>query len=90
MSPELGAAVRSRSGGPEASPITIASAPCCWRTDDMTSPHLPSWERVLDEAVEVGFGGLEFGPHGCMPFDGGRASDAPASRGSFIMAGTTW
>ncbi len=42
-------------------PITITTAPCCWGVDDVKNPHLPHWERVLDEAKAAGFGGLELG-----------------------------
>jgi inosose dehydratase len=44
-------------------PVTITCAPCCWGVDDVSNPHLPHWERVLDEAAEAGFGGLETRPH---------------------------
>ena len=50
-------------------PVTITCAPCCWGVDDVSNPHLPHWERVLDEAAEAGFGGLELGPYGYMPLD---------------------
>ena len=49
------------------SPITVTCAPCCWGVDDVKNPHLPPWERVLDEAVAAGFGGLELGPYGYSP-----------------------
>ena len=52
-------------------PVTITCAPCCWGVDDVSNPHLPHWERVLDEAAEAGFGGLELGPYGYMPLDAG-------------------
>src|SRR5688572_18480421 len=50
-------------------PITITCAPCCWGVDDVKNPHLPPWERVLDEAAQAGFGGLELGPYGYIPLD---------------------
>lgn len=45
-------------------PITITTAPCCWGVDDVNTPHLPGWEKVLDEAQAAGSGGLELGPYG--------------------------
>ncbi|TMV47259.1 AP endonuclease, partial [Thioclava sp. BHET1] len=30
--------------------ITVTCAPCCWGVDDVANPHLPPWERVLEEA----------------------------------------
>lgn len=70
------------------SQITIACAPCCWGVDDVRNPHLPPWERVLDEAAAAGFGGLELGPYGYMPLDARRLGDALAARGLLIVAGT--
>ncbi len=69
-------------------PITITTAPACWGVDDVTNPHLPHWEKVLDEARAAGFGGLELGPYGYMPLDAARVSEALTSRGLVIVAGT--
>lgn len=69
-------------------PITITCAPCCWGVDDVKNPHLPPWERVLDEAAQAGFGGLELGPYGYIPLDVRRVSAALQSRSLTIVAGT--
>jgi inosose dehydratase len=69
-------------------PITTTCAPCCWGVDDVSNPHLPHWERVLDEAAEAGFGGLELGPYGYMPLDVARVGAALEARGLRIVAGT--
>jgi inosose dehydratase len=69
-------------------PVTITCAPCCWGVDDVSNPHLPPWERVLDEAAEAGFGGLELGPYGYMPLDAARIGAALEARGLRIVAGT--
>jgi inosose dehydratase len=69
-------------------PVTITCAPCCWGVDDVSNPHLPHWERVLDEAAEAGFGGLELGPYGYMPLDVGRVGAALEARRLRIVAGT--
>lgn len=68
--------------------ITIACAPCCWGVDDVKNPHLPPWERVLDEAAAAGFGGLELGPYGYMPLDVATVGAALDARGLRIVAGT--
>ena len=68
--------------------VTIACAPCCWGVDDPSNPHLPVWERVLDEAAAAGFGGLELGPYGYMPLDAGRVGDGLEARALRIVAGT--
>lgn len=69
-------------------PVTISCAPCCWGVDDVSNPHLPAWEHVLDEAAEAGFGGLELGPYGYMPLDAHVVAEALAKRGLTIVAGT--
>lgn len=69
-------------------PITITCAPCCWGVDDVKNPHLPPWARVLDEAAQAGFGGLELGPYGYIPLDVRQVSTALKSRGLTIVAGT--
>ena len=69
-------------------PVTITCAPCCWGVDDVSNPNLPHWERVLDEAAEAGFGGLELGPYGYMPLDVARVGAALEARGLRIVAGT--
>ena len=56
--------------------------------DDVKNPHLPPWERVLDEAAAAGFGGLELGPYGYMPLDVDRVGAALDARGLRIVAGT--
>lgn len=68
--------------------ITVTCAPCCWGVDDVANPHLPAWEKVLDEAAQAGFGGLELGPYGYMPLDVDRVGGALAQRGLNIVAGT--
>ena len=68
--------------------ITITTAPCCWGVDDVKNPHLPHWEKVLDEAKAAGFGGLELGPYGYLPLDLERVSQALDERGLKIVAGT--
>lgn len=69
-------------------PITITCAPCCWGVDDVRNPHLPAWEKVLDEAEAAGFGGLELGPYGYMPLDVEQVGAALRERGLSIVAGT--
>ena len=68
--------------------ITITTAPCCWGVDDVRNPNLPPWQRVLDEAAEAGYGGLELGPYGYVPLDLDLVSEALSRRGLFIAAGT--
>jgi len=52
------------------------------------NPNLPPWQRVLDEAAEAGYGGLELGPYGYVPLDLDLVSEALSRRGLFIAAGT--
>ncbi|MEB3043966.1 TIM barrel protein [Rhizobium mulingense] len=71
-----------------ANPITITTAPCCWGVDDVKNPHLPAWQKVLDEAQAAGFGGLELGPYGYLPLDLDVVADALNKRDLRIVAGT--
>ena len=68
--------------------ITITTAPCCWGVDDVRNHNLPPWERVLDEVAAAGYGGLELGPYGYVPFDADRVGTALRNRGLTIVAGT--
>lgn len=68
--------------------ITITTAPCCWGVDDVKNPHLPHWEKVLNETKAAGFGGLELGPYGYLPLDLERVSQALNGRDLKIVAGT--
>lgn len=68
--------------------ITITAAPCCWGVDDVRNPHLPPWQRVLDEVAAAGYGGLELGPYGYMPLDLDLMARELGRRDLFIVAGT--
>ncbi|WP_172292007.1 sugar phosphate isomerase/epimerase [Pseudoruegeria sp. HB172150] len=70
-----------------ANPVAISCAPCCWGVDDVSNPHLPPWEKVLEEAAKAGFDGLELGPYGYMPLDVERVGGALRTRGLSIVAG---
>lgn len=68
--------------------IKISSAPCCWGVDDPRNPHLPPWQKVLDEAAIAGYKGVELGPYGYLPLDIETVSAALEQRGLSIVAGT--
>ncbi len=66
----------------------IASAPCCWGVEDVNNPHLPPWERVLSEAAQAGYRGIELGPYGYLPLDVDRVGAALDGHGLSVVAGT--
>ncbi|MFT3850377.1 MAG: TIM barrel protein [Propionivibrio sp.] len=68
--------------------IKISSAPCCWGVDNVKNPHLPKWERVLEEASQAGYRGIELGPYGYIPLDAEVVGQALKERGLNIIAGT--
>ncbi|MDC7699663.1 sugar phosphate isomerase/epimerase family protein [Vogesella indigofera] len=68
--------------------IKIASAPCCWGVDDVNNPHLPPWQRVLDEAAQAGYKGIELGPYGYIPLDVELVGNALHRHRLHIVAGT--
>jgi inosose dehydratase len=66
----------------------IGCAPCCWGVDDVKNPHLPPWQRVLSEASEAGYKGIELGPYGYIPLDTALVRRELDARGLSITAGT--
>ncbi|PXX94858.1 TIM barrel protein [Halomonas sp. LBP4] len=68
--------------------MRIASAPCCWGVDDVNNPHLPPWQKVLDEAAQAGYQGLELGPYGYLPPDKELLGKALDERSLKVVAGT--
>jgi inosose dehydratase len=68
--------------------IKISGAPCCWGVDDPKNPYLPPWERVLSEASQAGYKGIELGPYGYIPMDIERVQAELAKNDLTIIAGT--
>ena len=68
--------------------IHICTAPCCWGVDDVKNPFLPPWRRVLGEAAEAGYRGIELGPYGYLPLDAETVSPALSEQGLHVVAGT--
>ncbi|WP_050183393.1 sugar phosphate isomerase/epimerase family protein [Domibacillus robiginosus] len=68
--------------------IKIAGAPCCWGVDDPKNPYLPPWERVLYEASQAGYKGIELGPYGYIPMDIERVQTELSKNDLNIIAGT--
>jgi inosose dehydratase len=68
--------------------IKISGAPCCWGVDDPKNPFLPPWERVLNEASQAGYKGIELGPYGYIPMEIERVQAELAKNDLTIIAGT--
>jgi inosose dehydratase len=68
--------------------IAITSAPCCWGVDDPKNPYLPDWRRVLKEAGQAGYRGLELGPYGYLPLDCDLIQAELDKNNLYIVAGT--
>ncbi|MEM1504121.1 TIM barrel protein [Domibacillus sp. 8LH] len=68
--------------------IKIAGAPCCWGVDDPKNPYLPPWERVLYEASQAGYKGIELGPYGYIPMNIERVRAELSKNDLNIIAGT--
>lgn len=68
--------------------IHICTAPCCWGVDDIKNPYLPPWQRILGEAAEAGYRGIELGPYGYLPLEAETLSPALSEHGLHIVAGT--
>ena len=70
--------------------IRIANAPCSWGVEFAGDPRNPPWERVLDECVEAGYGGIELGPIGYAPEDANAVREAFDARGLDMPAGVVF
>ncbi|QDZ87987.1 sugar phosphate isomerase/epimerase family protein [Priestia megaterium] len=68
--------------------IKISGAPCCWGVDDPRNPYLPPWEKVLNEAAQAGYKGIELGPYGYIPMNIERVQAELAKNDLTIIAGT--
>lgn len=68
--------------------IHISTAPCCWGVDDVKNPFLPPWQRVLEEAAEAGYRGIELGPYGYLPLDAEVVKPVLIERRLEVVAGT--
>ncbi|SDW61925.1 TIM barrel protein [Pseudomonas sp. NFACC08-1] len=68
--------------------IHICTAPCCWGVDDVKNPFLPPWRRVLGEAAEAGYRGIELGPYGYLPLDAEDVGPALSEHDLHVVAGT--
>ena len=68
--------------------IKISTAPCCWGVDDPKNPYLPDWKRVLNEAHQAGYKGIELGPYGYLPIDIQQVSEHLKKNELYIVAGT--
>ena len=68
--------------------IHIANAPCSWGVDDPNNPHLPPWDKVLNEAHQAGYKSIELGPWSYLPTNTKVLSDELNQRDLSIVAGT--
>jgi inosose dehydratase len=68
--------------------IKIAGAPCSWGVDDPKNPYLLPWERVLQEASQAGYKGIELGPYGYIPMDIEKVQSELTKNNLTIIAGT--
>ncbi|KRD81741.1 AP endonuclease [Bacillus sp. Root147] len=68
--------------------IKISGAPCCWGVDDPQNPYLPPWQRVLNEASQAGYKGIELGPYGYIPMNIERVQAELSKNDLTIIAGT--
>ncbi|RBW68542.1 sugar phosphate isomerase/epimerase family protein [Bacillus taeanensis] len=68
--------------------IIISGAPCSWGVDDPKNPFLPPWERVLKEASQADYKGIELGPYGYIPMDIKKVQAELAKNDLSIIAGT--
>lgn len=68
--------------------MKITGAPCCWGVDNPKNPYLPPWTRVLEEASQAGYKGLELGPYGYLPLNHNAVETELKKNDLIIVAGT--
>lgn len=68
----------------------IAGAPGAWGVEDATNAFNPPWKKVLDEAAEAGYRGIELGPYGYLPQNVTVLQDELSKRHLQIVAGTIY
>ncbi len=70
--------------------IQIGNAPCSWGVEFADDPRNPSWRRVLAEAAEAGYRGIELGPVGFMPEDPALLGEGLAEHGLTLIGGVVF
>ena len=70
--------------------IKIGNAPCSWGVEFANDPRNPPWRRVLAEAAQAGYRGVELGPIGFMPEDPAILADALAEHGLTLIGGVVF
>lgn len=70
--------------------IKIGNAPCSWGVEFADDPRNPPWRRVLAEAAQAGYRGIELGPVGFMPEDPAILADALAEHGLTLIGGVVF
>ncbi|PSW16283.1 myo-inositol catabolism protein [Photobacterium rosenbergii] len=67
--------------------MKIACAPCSWGVENSEQGGNPSWAKVLVEAREAGYEGIELGPVGYFPEDPAILASSLRVRGMKVCAG---
>lgn len=70
--------------------IRIGNAPCSWGVEFAKDPRNPSWETVLLQCADAGYGGIELGPVGYMPEDPAILADALARHDLELIGGVVF
>src|SRR5215469_5226949 len=70
--------------------ISIGNAPCSWGVEFADDPRNPHWAKVLNEAKEAGYVGIELGPVGFMPEDPGILGPALKARCLTLIGGVVF
>lgn len=66
--------------------LRIGNAPCSWGVEFGDDPRNPSWQKVLDDARDAGYVGMELGPLGFLPEEPDELTEAMQSRGLTLTA----
>jgi len=70
--------------------IRIGNAPCSWGVEFAHDPRNPPWGRVLEQAAQAGYKGIELGPVGYMPEDPAILKDGLAEHDLELIGGVVF
>lgn len=70
--------------------IRIGNAPCSWGVEFADDPRNPTWQSVLKDCAEAGYGGIELGPVGFMPEDPAVLAEALSENDLELIGGVVF
>lgn len=70
--------------------LKFSIAPCSWGIENLTNHDNPEWKKVLDDAGQSGFRGIELGPYGYLPTESDFLRNELNKKKLELIAGTIY